>query len=181
MERLRIRGLVLGFLAGGLLVPAAPGQWNPPNPVVRFEKSAQGLTVTEKYGVLRLDVDADDLLHVTYAADRATAPRRPADDVVVTKDWPGARFDVSSDGKAIALLTAKLRVVIERETGAVHYLELQGATGVGATGPGSTGGAMQGRLLTTDGYRSLRPVEVNGEQALHAEVSFAIYGSHEGL
>jgi alpha-D-xyloside xylohydrolase len=181
MERLRIRGLVLGFLAGGLLVPAAPGQWNPPNPVVRFEKSAQGLTVTEKYGVLRLDVDADDLLHVTYAAVRATAPRRPADDVVVKKDWPGARFDVSSDGKAIALLTAKLRVVIERETGAVHFLELQGATGVGATGPGSTGGAMQGRLLTTDGYRSLRPAEVNGEQALHAEVSFAIYGSHEGL
>jgi alpha-D-xyloside xylohydrolase len=181
MERLRIRGLFLGFVAAGLLAPAAPGQWNPPNPVVSFEKRAQGLEVTEKYGVLRLDVDADDLLHVTYAPERATAPGQPADDVVVKKDWPGAAFEVSSNEKAITLLTAKLRVVIERETGAVHYLEPEGATGAGATGPGSTGGVMQGKLLTTDGYRSLRPVVVNGEHAFHAEVSFAIYGSHEGL
>ena len=181
MKRRGTRGLVLGFVAAGLLAPAAPGQWNPPNPVVSFEKSTQGLKVTQKYGVLRLDVDAEDLLHVTYARQRAAAPERAADDVVVKRDWPGARFDVRSDGKAITLLTGKLRVVIDRETGAVHYLEPEGATGVGATGPGSTGGAMQGRLLTTDGYRSLRPVEVNGEQTFHAEVSFAIYGSHEGL
>ena len=40
---------------------------------------------------------------------------------------------------------------------------------------------MRGRQLTTDGYRSLKPVEVNGEKTFHAEVSFPIYGSHEGL
>ena len=181
MKWLRIRGLVLGFVAAGFLAPAAPGQWNPPNPVVSFRKSAQALAVTEKYGVLRLEVDADDLLHVTYAPQKATAPRRADDRVVVKKDWPEVPFEVSSNEKAITLLTAKLRVVIERETGAVHYLEPQGATGAGATGPGSTGGRMEGKLLTTDGYRSLRPVEVNGEHTFHAEVSFAIYGSHEGL
>ena len=40
---------------------------------------------------------------------------------------------------------------------------------------------MRGRSLTTDSYRSLRPVEVNGEKTFHAEVNFAIYGSHEGF
>jgi len=63
----------------------------------------------------------------------------------------------------------------------VHYIAPEGATAAGATGPGSKGGALRGKLLTTDGYRSLRPVEVNGEQTFHAEVSFGMYGSHEGL
>ena len=40
---------------------------------------------------------------------------------------------------------------------------------------------MRGRMLTTDSYRSLRPVEVNGENTFHAEVNFSIYGSHEGF
>jgi alpha-D-xyloside xylohydrolase len=40
---------------------------------------------------------------------------------------------------------------------------------------------MRGKMLTTDGSRTLRPVEVNGEKTFHAEVSFPIYGSHEGL
>ena len=38
-----------------------------------------------------------------------------------------------------------------------------------------------GKQLTTEAYRSLNPVEVNGEKTFHAESFFAIYGSHEGL
>jgi len=101
--------------------------------------------------------------------------------VVIKKVWPAVTFDVNSNDRAITLSTTKLRVVIERESGAIHYIVPEGATGAGATGPGSTGGAMRGKMLTTDGYRSLRPVEVNGEKTFHAEVSFPIYGSHEGF
>ena len=39
---------------------------------------------------------------------------------------------------------------------------------------------MRGRLLTTDGSRTLRPVEVNGEKSFTPRC-FRIYGSHEGL
>ncbi|MGB7547959.1 MAG: TIM-barrel domain-containing protein, partial [Terracidiphilus sp.] len=65
----------------------------------------------------------------------------------------------------------------------LHYIATDGSemTGAGATGPGTTGPGMRGKLLTTDSYRSLRPVEVNGEKTFHAEVYFAIYGSHEGF
>ena len=181
MKGFSVVGLGVSLVAGALLVPGAMGQWNPPNPVVSFDKRADGLEVRQKDGVLHLEVDAADLLHVTYSPLGAVAVEWASDNVVVKKDWTGAAFEVGSDEKAITLSTAKLRVVIERESGAIHYMEPEGATGAAANGPGSTGGPMHGRLLTTDGYRSLRPVEVNSEQTFHAEVSFSIYGSHEGF
>jgi alpha-D-xyloside xylohydrolase len=149
--------------------------------VVSFEKRADGLEVRQKDGVLRLQVNAADMLHVTYAPLGAAAPERASDWVVVKKDWPAAAFEVSSDDRAITLSTAKIKAVIERESGVLHYVEGSGMTAAGATGPGSTGRAMRGRMLATDGYRSLRSVEVNGEKTFHAEVSFGNYGSHEGL
>ena len=53
--------------------------------------------------------------------------------------------------------------MIERESGALHF---NGA---------------DGKPLTTDSYRSLKPVEVNGERTFRAESFFSIYGSQEGL
>jgi alpha-D-xyloside xylohydrolase len=183
INRFRWAGICLILWMGAVLAPGALGQWNTPNPVVSFEKSARGLEVRQKDGVLRLDVMQPDMLHVTYAPLGAAAPERPSDDVVVKKDWPAAEFEVSSDEKSVTLKTAKMKAVIERESGALHYFgpDGSGMTAAGATGPGTTGPAMEGKLLTTDSYRSLRPVEVNGEKTFHAEVNFAIYGSHEGL
>jgi alpha-D-xyloside xylohydrolase len=159
----------------------ALAQWNTPNPVLSYEKRADGVEVRQKDGVLRIEVNAADLLHVTYAPLGAASPERASDWVVVKRDWPSTAFQVSSDEKTITLSTARVKAVIERENGALHYVEGSGMTAAGATGPGSTGQAMRGRMLATDGYRSLRPVEVNGEKAFHAEVSLGNYGSHEGL
>jgi alpha-D-xyloside xylohydrolase len=164
-----------------LATPAALAQWNTPNPVVSFEKQADGLEVRQKDGVLRLEVKAEDLLHVTYSALDAAVPEPASDWVMVKKDWPAAAFEVRSNDKTVTLSTAKLQVVIEKESGALHYIAAEGMTDAGATGPGSSGGGMRGRMLTTDGYRSLRPVEVNGEKTFRAEVVFPIYGSQEGL
>ena len=181
MRRIGLLWVLVLLGVAGVWAPKAMGQWNTPNPVVSFEKRADGVEVRQKDGVLRLEVKAEDLIHVTYSPLDFQGPERASDWVVVKKDWPAAAFDVSENGRAITLATAKLRVVIERESGAVHYIAPEGATAAGATGPGSKGGALRGKLLTTDGYRSLRPVEVNGEQTFHAEVVFPIYGSHEGL
>jgi alpha-D-xyloside xylohydrolase len=168
------------------LAHIAWSQWTKPNPVVSFGKTPTGLTVQQKDGVLRLDVTAVDVLHVTYTPPGTAAPDRPSDWVVVKKDWPAVPFEVTSNDRAVILSTTKLRAIIERESGAIHYMEPEqgaavAAPGEVATGPGSTGRAMRGKPLTTDSYRSLRPVEVNGEQTFHAEVSFGMYGSHEGL
>ena len=162
---MKVLRLVLGSLAAFVFAaaPCARAQWNPPNPVLSFEKQSDNLEVLQKAGLLRLQVDAPDVLHVTYSPAGTSAAMRPSDHVVIKKSWSPATFSVTSDDKDITLSTSLLKVVIERATGAMHYFSASGDT------------------LTTDSYRSLRPVDVNGENTFHAEVYFAIYGSHEGL
>src|ERR1700689_1643905 len=180
MKGIRRVGVCVGVLIGMLGVQGARAQWNPPNPVVRFEKKGNALEVQQKAGVLRIEVDAPDVLHVTYGPIDSAAPERASDHVVVKNDWSATPFEVISDEKTVTLSTEKLRVVMERESGALHYVAAEGgmggagATGEVAAGPGTTGHALRGRPLTTDSYRSLRPVEVNGELTFHAEVAFGI-------
>ena len=163
MSNRRRAGAFLLACALGLAPLRAVSQWNQPNPVVSFNKQAKGIEIQQKNGVLKLEVDAPDVLHVTYSPTGTDTQVRPSDHVIIKQDWPGASFDVTANEKAITLTTSKLKVAIERETGAIHY-----------DGP-------DGKPLTTEAYRSLRPVEVNGEKTFHAEVFFPIYGSHEGL
>ena len=117
---------ISGGLCGGLGTGAAIAQWNPPNPVVSFDKQANGLEIHQKDGVLRFEVDAPDVLHVTYSPLDASQPAHSSDHVVIKTDWPAASFDVSENDKAITLTTAKLKVAIERQSGSIHY---QGADG----------------------------------------------------
>jgi alpha-D-xyloside xylohydrolase len=183
MRRFVFLVVLVGLVGAGMAVPGALGQWNAPNSVVSFQKTAKGLEVQQKGGVLGLEVDAEDVLHVTYSPLAGAATIRPSDEVVMKRDWPAAAFEVSSTDKTITLSTAKLKAVIERESGEVHYVVTDEpiAGGTTATGPGSTGPGMKWKLLTTDSNRSLRPLEVNGEKTFHAEVNFGIYGSHEGF
>jgi len=68
-----------------------------------LEKRADGLEVRQKAGVLRLTVNAEDVLHVTYSALDGAEPDRASDWVVVKKDWAGAAFEVTSNEKTITL------------------------------------------------------------------------------
>jgi len=163
MNARRWAGAIFVVCAAVAAPVAAVAQWNPPNPVVSFEKQANGLEIHQKDGVLKFEVDAPDVLHVTFAPLDASQPARQSDHVVIKTDWPASSFDVAESDKAITLTTAKLKVAIERQSGSIHY---QGA---------------DGKQLTTDTYRMLHPAEVNGEQTFHAEVAFGIYGSHEGF
>lgn len=163
---MRIRGWArcVVILSALFLAPfAALAQWNPPNPVESFEKQSNGVEIHQKAGVLRIEVDAPDILHVTYSPLNATAETPPSDHVVIKHDWPASIFEITSDDKSITLATPKLKAVIERESGALRYI------------------GSDGKQLTTEGYRSLKSVEVNGEKTFHAELFFPIYGSHEGF
>ena len=108
-------GILVGLVVAGLLVPAAKGQWTSPNPVTGFDKRADGVEIRQKDGVLRLEVKAAEVIHVTYAPLGAAAPDRASDNVVIKKDWPAATFDVSSDAKTVTLSTSKMRLVVEKE------------------------------------------------------------------
>lgn len=179
----RFAGCVAGLAL--MLAPlVASAQWNTPNPVKTFTKTAHGLAITQQDGILAIDVKADDILHITYRPLGANAPAEVSvDKVIVPRNWPDVPFQVSSDEKSVTLATDKVRAVVDRTTGALNYFGPDAGSVIGnvATGPGSVAAAPKGHLLTTDTYRSLRPVEVNGEKTHHAEIYFGIYGSHEGL
>ncbi len=76
MSDRRWAGAILLVCAAAWAPLAAVAQWNPPNPVVSFDKKSDGLEIRQKNGVLRLEVDAPDVLHVTYSpldADRGSS------------------------------------------------------------------------------------------------------------
>src|SRR5690348_9169260 len=86
--------------------PRAEAQWNSLNPVVSFENKGQTLEIQQKDGLLRIEVDAPDVLHITYAPP-APAVERASDHVIVKTAWPATEFSVTSDDKAITLTTAR--------------------------------------------------------------------------
>jgi alpha-D-xyloside xylohydrolase len=145
-----------------LVTISSSAQWNPPNPVTSFSQISDGLEIHQSSGVLRIQVTASAILHITYGPE-ASVPEHPSDGVITKRDWPPAQFTVESNDKSITLTTSQVKAVIERESGTLAYKTLDG------------------RTLTTDSYRQLIPAEVNGEKTSHAEVFFAIYGSKEGL
>ncbi len=153
--------LLLAFAASA--APRARAQWSALNPVVSYEQQPNALNVRLKAGLLRIEIDTPSLLHVTYTLAGSSRPPRPSDHVLVKTGWPAAAFQVADDATTVTLTTAALKAVIDRDSGAIHYFSADGKT------------------LTTDSNRSLRPAEVNGEQTFRAEVDFAIYGSHEGF
>jgi hypothetical protein len=67
--------------------------------------------VRQKAGLLRIEVDAPEVLHVTYGPLDSAAPERSSDHVVVRDNWPATAFEVVSDEKTVTLSTEKLRVV----------------------------------------------------------------------
>lgn len=159
----RLAALYLATLCLAFCALPALAQWNPPNPVLGYEQQPNALDVRQKAGLLRVEVDAPDVLHITYTLAGASRPPRPSDHVVIKNAWPAAEFHVTADTKSITLTTAKLKLILDRESGALQYF------------------SADGKPLTTDTYRSLHPAEVNGEQTFHSEVAFGIYGSHEGF
>jgi alpha-D-xyloside xylohydrolase len=152
--------LIAGYFFGALCSHA---QWNPPNSIVSYNKTANALEVRQKAGQLRIEVDAPDILHVTYAPLDTSAPQRPSSNVVIKHDWPATGFAVTESDKAVTLRTSRLEVAIERESGSIQYR------------------TAQAKPLTTETYRYLHPADVNGEHTFHSEVAFGIYGSHEGF
>ena len=100
-----VSGLVGGFWRGDERVRAVESA----EPGGELREEGHALEVRQKDGLLRIEVDAPEVLHVTYAPLDQAAPERACDHVIVKRDW-GAEFGVSSDEKTVTLTTAKLKV-----------------------------------------------------------------------
>lgn len=145
------------------LVVSARAQWTPPDPVASYERLANGLLLHMRAGTLRLEVCSPAIVHLEYSSTSSfPAITNP---VIVKTTWPDTPWTTQEGGGAISLVTPKLKITIDRTTGALTYMDAQG------------------RLLLHDDSKTLTPVTVNGEQTHRAEdfLTLGGYGSGEAL
>ena len=136
-------------------------QWVPLNGIASVQKQADGVTFTMQKGTLRLQVCADGIIHVVYAAG-ASIPDVPQ--YIVTKTtWAPAQWTMDETDKAVTLTTSKMKASVTRRNGAILFTDAAG------------------NKLFEDGARSLTPVEVNGEKTYHSEVFSGLWDSTEAF
>lgn len=147
-----------------LLIPftAARAQWLPVNEVKNVEQLPDGAEISLKTGFLRLQVSADDIIHVVYSLERAVPHR--SDLLIVHAIWPKTGFSLqTSDPKSITLVTARVRIVIDRGNSSMVFQDAAG------------------HKLTQEDTRTLTPAEVNGERTLHAERFASMWDTQEAF
>lgn len=121
-----------------------------------FERLPDGVVVTRPEGLLKLEVCADDIVRVAFAADRAffnhesymLDPRRAKS----TAAW-----SVEENETTLTLRTARLQVRVDRGSGAVAFYDAAGAPIV-AERPGG---------------RVVEPAEVQGARTAHIRQTWA--------
>jgi alpha-D-xyloside xylohydrolase len=147
--------LLLSFCA------AADAQWNALNPVQSVKKQADGVLLKMERGTLRIEVCADAIVRVTYAAGDSI-PETPQY-AIIKKSWPESHWWLVPDDKSVKVSTPLISVTIAKKDGAILYAD--------ATG----------KKLFQDYDRSLTPVEVNGEKTYRAELFSNLWDSTEGF
>jgi len=159
MKRLFFAALLVFIVS--TLPSIAEAQWAPLNPVAAVEKQSDGVVLKMRVGVVRLQVCADSIVHVTYAPGSSIPDVRQ---FIVTKtSWPAAPWNMDQTDKAITLTTSSMKITITRANGGILYDD------------------SSDRKLFEDGARSLTPVVVNGEKTYHAELSSGLWDSTEAF
>ena len=144
-----------------LCAASAHAQWVLPNPVSAVHKESDGVVLTMKTGILRLQVCTPSIVHVIYSPT-ATFPDHK--EYAVTKTtWAPAEWKLTQSDKQIRVSTDKLFVSVQRETGSIEYA------------------SANGNKLLLDQSKTMTPATVNGEQTYHSEDDLNIYGSQEAL
>jgi alpha-D-xyloside xylohydrolase len=101
------------------------------------------------------------MIRVLYTPT-ANLPQDP--DYVVTKtSWPPVAWSAQISEKDATLSTSRIKITIERETGALIFSESSGAQ------------------LFRDAKRLMTPEVVNGERTYRSETVVEMYGTHEGF
>ncbi len=115
-----------------------------------FERYPEGIVIPRPEGLLRLEVCTPEIVRVAFAPDRSFFSRESYMlDPQRTKapvDWTVGEAD-----GFLTLKTARLQVRVDRATGAVAFLDAQGAT----------------LLAERPAGRTLEPAEVMGEKTAH--------------
>jgi alpha-D-xyloside xylohydrolase len=94
--------------------------------VVSYQKESKGITLTLDKGLMQIRVCADNIVEVKYT----TLPLfldKPS--LVITNDWNAApEFSVIDNTREIIITTAKIRVIVNRQSNSVKFTDLNGNT-----------------------------------------------------
>jgi alpha-D-xyloside xylohydrolase len=136
-------------------------QWNPLNPVAGVQQLPDGVVLTLKSGVMRVQPCTDSIIRVTYSPT-SSFPTRP-DFVVVKTAWPAVEWRTESGEKSLSLITGRLRVTVNLGDGTIAYHD------------------SAGKRLLQEGPKTMTPVRVNGEETWRAETFIGLWGSTEAF
>jgi hypothetical protein len=95
-------------------------QWREFNSVTGITENANSLTLTLQHGSLRLQVCSDAVIRLTLFPPERIQER--PDYVLLKQDCAPAPWNHRETDAEITLSTAKLRVVVNRRTGAIDYV-----------------------------------------------------------
>ena len=131
-----------------------------------YSRTAEGVEFRLRRGTLRVRLCTDSMVQVTFhAADRADRPQP----WIAKNSWPPVNFRVEEDASHdVVLTTSRLRIVAERDSGALVFQDAQGN--------------MLVRESASPAPRDLSPAMVNSENTFHANAFFdltpdeALYG-----
>lgn len=122
---------------------------NPAAPALH--KQADGITLGMASGELRIQVISDSIVRIAFSPSRAFLTRSSIDRVPLPPH--ATPFTVSQSPVAVTLVTARLRVRIDRKTGAVSFADSAGHP----------------LLSEAPDSRRLEPATVQGEKTFHVQ------------
>jgi alpha-D-xyloside xylohydrolase len=144
-----ILGAAVLLLDSVVTLPAAP------IPVRAVGKGADDVTLTLPSGVMKLTICSDSIVRVMYSPN-ATFPAGQ-DFVVTNRAWPKTSFDVADEDGRVVVSTCKLRITVDKSSGAVSFYDVSGK-----------------RLLAepAGGGKVMTAATVNGESSFQPEQTF---------
>ena len=127
-----------------------------PIPVQSFKKEANGVTFVTLPGKLKLTVCSDSIVRVMYSRGTNLPPGQ--DFVVTNRAWPEIAFKVADANGKVTLSTRRLKVAVDKVSGALSFFDAAG------------------NLLVSepaDGGKVMSAVTVNGEATFQPEQTFS--------
>jgi hypothetical protein len=140
---------------------AVRAPWNEAYPVASYEGQQDGVLLTMKSGLLKLQVCTYRIVRILYTPTSFFSNR--PDCVILKSTGSLTRWATDSVGDSVVRETPTLRLMVNKRDGLMTFADSWGTKLFGD----------YSRILTT--------VEVNGEKIWHAEVFSILWGSSEGF
>lgn len=139
------------ILVVGFAIPTYPQTAPAAAAPASMIRQPDGMAIQYASGALRIQALSETVVRVAFSASSSFFTRTSIDRVPVEDPWPA--FTVAESPEAFTLSTAKVRVNVDRTTGAVSFADSSGRPIV-AEVPGS---------------RTLEPADVMGEKTFHVQ------------